>query len=149
MKLKSNSPSSEIKRLRSRLFALLARVGHQKRKALAYQEEAEHYYSIATEALAGLAELLEFMEILGESNPRVKELLSDHVSRQHQLVREMLGFWPRNTDSQERALSLLDSDGLVNLLEDTGEGYWSLSSDQILRNVERSIEASMEQPPKP
>lgn len=126
-------------------FAQLARVGHNKRKALAYQEEAEFYFTIATEALAGFEVLLECLKKVEQMEPSLTPFVAKHTSKQHQLIKSLLNFWPKNTDSQERVLSLLDSDGLAATLEFTPEGFASLSMDRILENVERCIEATKQE----
>jgi hypothetical protein len=126
-------------------FALLAKVGVQKRRASRFQDETEFYYTTATELLAISGDLLDLLQRLEPEHPELKGLLSDHTSRYHRSIRRLLGFWGKDIESQERSLKLLDSDGLARVLADTPDGYVSLSSDLILRNVERAIEATCQQ----
>ena len=149
MKLSSAITESQKKRLIREKFALLAKVGHAKRKASAYQEAEEFYSSIATEALAVSTELLLYLqEYTGQGSPEFDRFVASYTSRQHNLVRSITSFWPKNSDSQERALAMLDSDGLLPMIEHSDEGYVSLSMDQILSNVELAIAASTEDTPK-
>lgn len=143
---KKTMNTSEKERLLRDKFALLARVGHNKRKASAYQDEAEYYFTIATEALAVLGELLGYLQKAEKLEPSLAPFVARHTSKQHHLVKSLLTFWPQNTDSQERVLSLLDSDGLAEMLESTPEGYVYLSTDLILENVARCIDASRTDP---
>lgn len=135
----STTPLSAKAKLRRDKFALLARVGHQKRKASAYLEETEFYYGIVTELLALSGDLLDLLGVIEKHAPAVTPLLAVLTSRQHHLARLLLDYWPQNSESQSRILDLLDADGLANLLETTEDGYLTLSSDQILANVERII----------
>jgi hypothetical protein len=58
-----------------------------------------------------------------------------------------LGYWPEDSESQNRLLKLLDCDGLATVTELTSEGFVILSSDQILESVARVIAATKEQHP--
>lgn len=143
MKLSKLTQAQQKERLIREKFALLAKVGQRKREALAYQEAEEFYFTTATEALALSGELLVVLhEAVGEWSPEWQALVADQTSRYHLLLRNLLSFWPKNSDSQDRLLNLLNSDGLERFLETTPEGYISLSSDQIIENVERIIEAT-------
>jgi len=128
-------------------FALLAMVGHRKRKALAYREAEEFYSTIVSEQHATLVELLVVLKSLAEVVPALNEVVTKHTSVLHRLTRMMLNFWPKNLDSQATLLSLLGSKELRPLLAYTPDGYVSLSTDLILDNVERAIGATAEQPP--
>jgi hypothetical protein len=131
----------ERKRLVRDKFALLAMVGRRKREALASQEEAEFYYSIVTELLALSGDVLEFLQRAETKAPSLKGYVAENTSRYHDLIQRLLQFWPTSSASKERALNLLDSDGLERVLASTPDGYVSLSTDLILANVERAIEA--------
>lgn len=150
MTLKKTMPTLTRERLLRDKFALLARVGHNKRKASAYQDEAEFYFTAATESLAILGELLDFLQKAEQKDPRLAPFVAKHTSRQHHLIKSLLRYWPKNSDSQERLLTLLDSDGLAATLDTTADGYSFLSTDLILENVARCIAATkVESPPKP
>ena len=53
-----NTPTYKMEKLVRDKFALLAMVGHRKRKALAYREAEEFYSTIVSEQHATLVELL-------------------------------------------------------------------------------------------
>jgi hypothetical protein len=141
MKSNKNSWDLERTRLVRDKFALLARVGVRKREALASQEEAEFYYSIVTELLALSGDLLEFLQKAETKAPSLRGYVTENTSRYHALIKRLLNHWPSSTASRNRALNLLDSDGLARVLAPTPDGYVSLSSDLILENVARAIEA--------
>lgn len=121
-------------------YALLAKVGHQKRKALAYRDERDFYYGIVTELLVPLGEAVEFLQQSEKKVPTLRPLVSSVTSQQHHSVRRLLNFWPQGTESRQKILDLLDADGLATVLGTTADGYLSLSSDLILENVERIID---------
>lgn len=123
-------------------FALLAQVGREKRAALALQDEATFYSSIVTDLLVAQGELLERLQADAKIDPELVALASEHTSRFHRLTKQLLSFWPANSVSQERILTLLNSDGLAKVLDSTQDGYLTLSTDLILENVERAIEAT-------
>ena len=83
-------------------FALLARVGVNKRKASAYQEAEEFYCSLAIEQAAELKELLDLVRTLSKEKPELLPVVGEFMSRQQALVRKLFRFWPKNTDSQSR-----------------------------------------------
>ena len=139
-----NTPLSK-KDNRSREFALLAMVGQRKREASAYQEAEEHYYTVATELHANLTGLLSLLQPLAERHAALRPLVAEHTSRLHHSTRSMLNYWSKNSDSQERVLNLLDSDGLKQMLGSTPDGYVCLSTDLILENVARAIGATKEE----
>lgn len=145
MTSKKTMPTLTRERLLRDKFALLAKVGHNKRKASAYQDEAEFYFTTATESLAILGELLDFLQSLEKKDSRLAPFVAKHTSKQHHLIRTLLSYWPKNSDSQERLLTLLDSDGLVTMLDTTPDGYSTLSTDLILENVARCIAATSEE----
>ena len=139
-----NTPLSK-KGNRSREFALLAMVGQRKREASAYQEAEEHYYTVATELHANLTGLLSLLQPLAERHAALRPLVAEHTSRLHSSTKSMLNFWSKNSSSQERVLSLLDCDGLKQMLASTPDGYVCLSTDLILENVARAIGATKEE----
>lgn len=126
-------------------FALLAQVGRLKKEVSAYQEAEEVYSGIVTELLAVSTGLVLLLQDLDKRAPVLKPASVHYTSRLHRLLKRLLNFCPQATDSQERLLNLLSSDGLGTMLDVTGDGYLSLSTGQILANVERAIEASREQ----
>lgn len=142
--LKQNTATYPTEKLRRDKFALLAKVGHLKRVASRSAEETEFYYTTATEALALLAEALRQLASIereaGSRNPG----LVDITSRHHHLIRRLSSYWPQNSESQQRILNLLESDGLATVMGVTSDGYASLSSDLILENVARAIEVMKE-----
>ena len=140
-KSNKNSWDLERKRLVRDKFALLAKVGVRKREALASQEEAEFYSTIVTELLALSGDLLEFLQRAEQKAPSLRGYVAENTSRYHDLIQRLLSYYPQSLASRERALNLLDSDGLERVLATTPDGYVSLSSDLILENVERAIEA--------
>lgn len=141
----STTRDSRMERLVRDKFALLARVGHQKRKALASLEEMEFYYGIATELLALLVEAVELLQVVEKAEPALSKHVGTITSRQHHLIRKILRYWPPGTESQERILNLLDLDGLEKVLGTTPDGYVTLSGGLILENVARIIGATREQ----
>ena len=145
MKSSKNSPDLVREKLVRDKYALLARVGQRKREASAFQDEAVFYFTIVTELLALSAGLLEGLQEAEETNAQVKSRLLEHTSHYHRLIRSLLSFWPKNSESQVRILSLLDCDGLEKALACTPDGYVSLSTDQILENVARAIEVIKEE----
>lgn len=141
----SNMKASEMKKLKGQKFALLARVGHQKKKASVLHEEATFYSTIVTELLASSGEALEFLV----SNPDLtiphnKLRVAQFGSRRLRLIKRLLSYWPPDTESQQRLWSLLTSAGLGMDLVRTSEGSVTLSMDRILNNVARTIEATKE-----
>lgn len=138
----SNTPPSEKEKLKRDKFALLAKVGVQKRRASRFLAETDFYSGTATELLALSGDLLEVLQSLEEAHPEIKPDLTDLTSQYHRLIKRLLGFWGPDIESQERFSKLLDSDGLAKVLADTPDGYVSLSTDRILRNVERAIEVT-------
>lgn len=131
---------SQTKKLVSQKFALLARVGVEKRKALGFQEEAEFYFTTAIEALVILEDVLVFLNRAAVRAPSLQPLVNEYESRQRDLIRQLLNYWPKDTESQSRLLNLLDSDGVASHLGYTPEGFVSLSSDQIIESLEQILE---------
>jgi hypothetical protein len=144
-KSNSTSDSSKMIRLTRDKFALLARVGHQKRKVLAYQKEAEFYFTIATETLVTLQAALEVLDSREQENGQPDVLLRDLTSSLSHSVRSLLKYWPSDTESQERLFSLLGHSGLAKTVKTTPDGYLSLSSDLVIGNVARTIALTKEQ----
>ena len=142
MKSNLNIQDSPMRKLVSQKFALLAKVGAAKRKASGFQAEAEFYCTSVTEALAVLEDALIFMNDVAEAVPKLRPLVNDYESRQRSLIRGMLNYWPKDTESQLRLSTLLESDGVASHLDTTPEGYISLSCDQILKSLGQIIEAS-------
>lgn len=143
-KLSLSTVVSQRDALKRDKFALLAKVGHRKKEASAYQDEAEFYCGIATELLALSVDLVEFLQRAEKRAPAVTPLSADATSRLHRSIKRLLRSWPPRSDSQERLLSLLKSDGLATMIATTEEGYVTLSSDQIVGNVARIIAATKE-----
>ena len=141
-KSSSTTVVSEKAKLPPAYYAQIAKVGHLKRKASTYLEETDFYSGIATELLALLAEAVELLQVEAEKQGSLKKSVSNITSRQHHLVWKLLGFWPNDTESQERISTLLDSPGLEKVLGSTPDGYTCLSSDLTLENVERIFAAT-------
>ena len=139
-----NTQTSKTKRRDPGYFALLARVGHQKRAASALQDEANFYSSTATELHALLRDAFSLLEQVDGLPPETRKKTIELTSKWYRLVGQQLAFWPSNSESQDRALKLLTSDGLVKEIVLTPDGLLSLSSDRILRNVESAIEVTKE-----
>lgn len=140
----SSTKDSEKVKLKREKYAHLARVGHQKRRALAFQDAEEFYFTIATEQVALLREQLEEALELEKQMKAPSPAVAKATSRLTHLTRRLLHFWPRNSESQQRISLLLDSAGLATMMAVTDEGYLTLSSDQILGNVERIIALTKE-----
>lgn len=146
----SNSPDSEKTRLVRDKFALLARVGRLKRAALTLHEEADFYSTSATDLAAQLADVLEFLQIMEEHAPKhLTPFVAESTSRFHNSIRQLLRFSPPSSESTERYWKVLGSAGLEKVLATTPDGYVSLSTDLILKNVERSIAATKESNQRP
>lgn len=147
----SNSPTdhSQTENRKGEKFALLARVGAQGRKASQFRDEAIFYCGIVTELLALFTEVVTFLQRAEKHTPQLAPFVAVITSRQHHLVKRILGHWPTNSESRLRAQTLLESDGLGPLLGSTEDGYVSLSSDLILENVERIIVATRMRNQKP
>jgi hypothetical protein len=133
---------SEMEKQKRARFALLARVGHQKREVCQLHEEADFYSSIATELLALSTELLTSLEAVEEEHPLVKSDLVIQVSRHTSLLKRFLSYWPQNITSEQRYLELLDSDGVAISTDVSDDVYVSPSMDRMLRNVARAIEVT-------
>lgn len=126
-------------RLKREKFVLLAKVGQRKREASAYREEAEFYCGNATELLALSVDLIRALQLLEKELPQLRAGTVEATSRLHQSIKQLLRFWPQNSDSQERLVNLLNSDGLATMVGVTADGYVSLSSTQVVENVARVI----------
>lgn len=142
------TPLSEMEKQKRARFALLAMVGRLKKEASAYREAEEVYSGIATDLLVDFVGLTLLLQRLDQRLPALKPASAYYTSRLHRSLKQLLRFSPQATDSQERLLNLLSSDGLETMLDVSEEGWLSLSTDQILGNVVRAIEASKEQPQK-
>lgn len=146
MQSTSNTPTSQKAKPNRAWYVLLAKVGTLTRKVSQLRAEVIHYYSFATEALAICAELSRVAECLrlgqGSVDSTTKIVILE--SRLNLLTKQALSFWPQGTESQKRALSMLDSDGLAMLAGVTDDGYLCLSMDRILSNVELAIEVTKE-----
>ena len=143
MTLSSDSLISQLGEQKRARFALLAKVGHQKKEVSQLHEEADFYSTIATELLALSTEqlhLLEKMELLLNKEAQVS--LVEISSRHTKLTKRLLSFWPRSTASQSRIFEVLDSVGVAMATDTSEEGYVSPSMDQILNNVARAIEVT-------
>lgn len=142
-KLSLTTAISEMKKQKRARFALLAMVGHRKKEASRLQDEADFYSTTATEALAALEDAATLLAELGQQgSPEAMKGAVDLTSVRFRLARQLLNFWPTGTTSEDRLWKVLGSDGLATILEDTPEGYLSLSSTQWVNNVARAIEAT-------
>ena len=140
--------TSEMVKLRRDKFVLLAKVGQRKKEASQFRDEAMFYYGTVTELLVALGEamaLLREMHPPESGNKKVSDLMCQHT----QLIKQLLSFWPQHSESQERALALLDSAGLGMVTGLTEDGYVIPSTALILENVERIIAATKAQNQKP
>lgn len=144
----STTDTSQMAKLKRDKFALLAKVGHLGREVSALHEEADHYSSIATVLLAASMELLTLLEEQEVMEESPNERLVTPVSRIMNSIQKLLHFWPKGSMSQDRVYSMLDSDGLGMATVSSEDGFVYPSMDLILRNVERSIEASKARSPK-
>lgn len=142
-----NTRTSEMDKLLRDKFVLLAKVGQRKREASRFQDEAEFWFGIVTELLALLGEAMEKLR-LEHPSAEGDEAVATLTSKQLSLVRQLLSFSPPASESQERVLRLLDSDGLGMMTAVTGGVYVIPSSRLILESVERIIAATKEQDPK-
>lgn len=143
----STSATSRMEKLSRDKYVLLAKVGHRKREALAYQEAEEFYSSIVTELLALSVAQTELLQDIADraDSPSLRRAVAADTSRLHRLTKRLLSFWPKNSDSQKRVSDLLESAGVAKLLTDTEDGYVTLSTGQILANVARAIGLTKEQ----
>lgn len=137
-----NSRVSEKRKLVRDKFALLAMVGRVKKEVSQLQDEADFYSTIATDLVALSEDQLELLQQIEKQadSDQMTDLVIDLTSQFHHLIRRLLSFYPQRTKSQERYSRMLGSDGLARVLADTPDGYVSLSTDQILENVERVID---------
>jgi hypothetical protein len=133
---------SEMEKQKRARFALLARVGHQKKEVCQLHEEADFYSSIVTELLALSTELLTSLEAVEDQHPALKFDLVTQVSKHTSLLKHLLSFWPQNITSEQRFLELLDSDGVVMATDISDDVYVSPSMDRMVKNVERAIEVT-------
>lgn len=147
-KSSATTDTSEKENLKRAKFALLAMVGRHKRQASRFQEETEFYCGIVTDLLALSMEQNRLVQKLADKAPGLKAISAEHTSELHRLVYRIHGFWPSDGESQQRLLDLLASPGLEMVQGTTPDGYLSLSTDLILDNVARVIEATSEQPRK-
>lgn len=141
MSMKSDllSAISERDKQKAARFALLARVGRQKREASLLHDEAETYCSSVIELVALSTALLRQLEAAEETDKSLSRSVVTLSSRHSQLIRHLLNSLPLAMISRERVLRMLNSAGLATATDITEEGYVSPSSDQILRNVVRAI----------
>jgi len=140
----SITPISKTEKLKSDKFALLAMVGRRKKEVSQLQEETDVYFITVTELLAASVEQLTFLQASEATNPHIAPLVLRATSRVHRSIKRLLNYYPKNSASEKRLLDLLTSGGLETMIGVTAEGYLSLSTDQILRNVERCIEVTKE-----
>ena len=133
---------SEMEKQKRARFALLARVGHQKREVSQLHEEADFYSSIATGLLALSTELLTSLEAVEAEHPALKLDLVTQVAKHTSLLKRLLSYWPQNITSEQRFLELLDSDGVAISTDTLDDVYVSPSMDRMVRNVARAIEVT-------
>lgn len=127
-------------------FALLAKVGRQKREASQLRDEVTFYSSSVTELAAVSVEQLAVLQDLADrvDSPQLKAAVADITSRHLIWMRKLLKHWPKDLECQQKLLGLLESGGPQRLMASTPEGYATLSTGLILSNVERIIEATRE-----
>lgn len=140
----SNMKTSKTKQLVKAKFALLARVGHLKRKASQSHEQANFYSSIVTELLAVSGEESSLPR-QAEDSPETLLKRAELKSRRLHLIQQLLDFSPRSLESQETHWKLLTSAGLEKEIVVTRDGFLTLSSGLILDNVELLIAATKAQ----
>lgn len=136
--------TSEMTKHKRARFALLARVGRQKKEVSQLREETEFYFGIATDLLALSTELVEFLQRAEATAPGLKAYNAVSTSRLHHSIKRLLRSYPSDSDLQKKWLSTLTSDGLATMVGVTADGYLSLSSTQVVNNVARVIEATKE-----
>lgn len=132
----------EMEKQKRARFALLAMVGVRKREASQLREEMLLYYTTATELAALSVELLAFLQRAEATAPQISPLVAESTFTAHRSIKRLLNFSAQNSESQQRLVTLLNSDGLETMMGVTGDGYLSLSSDQIIGNVARVIEVT-------
>ena len=142
---KSNSSMmiSQMESQKRARFALLAKVGIQKRALSRSRAEADFYCSLVTELLAVSGAQYKLLERLEEKG--VKQLSPSLFIlglKLNRSMQQLLSYWPEDTESQARLSQLLDSAGVAMLSETTPDGWPSPSQALILKNVERAIEVS-------
>lgn len=139
----STTDTSEMAVHKRARFALLARVGRQKKEASMLLEALDNSFTNVTELVALSQAQLRWAEEAEQYLPReLKDSLITLSSAQTQLIRQILYSLPGDTTCRELSLKMLNSDGLGTSLDVTEEGYVSPSGDQILRNVARALEAT-------
>ena len=135
----SRTATSEMAKVKSAKFALLARVGVLKREASALHGEADNFSSNVTELVALSTDMLTLLEAVEERDKTLSQDVLTLSSRHTQLMQHILYSLPPSMASRERVWKMLSSDGLATAMDITEEGYVSPSSAQILRNVVRAI----------
>lgn len=138
--LHSTTDTSEMEVHKRARFALLARVGRQKREVSTLLAALDSSYSNVTELVALSVAQLQWAEEAEQHLPQeMKDQLVTLSSAQTQLIRQILYSLPDATICRELCLKMLNSDGLAMAMDVTPEGYVSPSGDQILRNVARAL----------
>lgn len=129
--------------------ALHAEVAHLRQELSQSRAEMEFYFSSVTESLALLEEVRAGLVAREQETGQPDPLLGSIALRHQQLADSLIQYWPAGLECQERALKLLELDGLVPVMGTTHDGYASLSSDLILENVARAIALTKEHSQKP
>lgn len=145
-KLSSTTPDSAMEKVVRAKFALLAKVGRQKREASLLRDEVTFYSSSVTALAAVSVEQLGVLQDLADrvDSPQLKAAVADITSRHLIWMRKLLKHWPNDSECQQKLSELLESDGPQRLMASTPEGYATLSTGLILGNVERIIVATRE-----
>lgn len=139
----STAPSATMK-LVSQKFALLAKVGHQKRKHSELLGETEFYSGIVSELLVLVEDMLSVMEAMPDETMNRSAELSFRLVRK-KLVNKLLTFYPKDLDLLNLRWDLLTSDGLENVLM-FSQGEWPIQSPaQTLDLVGLSLGATREE----
>lgn len=135
---------SATMKLVSAKFALLAKVGHQKRKLSQSLAETSYYSGIVSELLALVKELSVPLESTLPPDEQLRLRLKSR-SQLSNLAKDFIRTYPKDSDLQAIRCSLLDSGGREIGVIITDDGYYSLSSDLILDTVGLSLGATMEE----
>ena len=141
--LENTTPSGTTK-LVSEKFALLARVGHQKKKLSASLEETTYYSGIVSELHALVADMLAAIQDLPEKTfPLEKEL--EFKLRQKNLVKNLLYTFPEDSEFRTLRSRLLTSAGLESAVTLTSDGWLTPSTALTLDLVALSLGATKEE----
>lgn len=137
-----NTADSQTEKLVSQKFALLAKVGHQKKKLSESLGEAILYSGIVSELLAELKELTQEQE---DRTPLQKQASLERALRLRNLTRELFENWPKDSELSSLRYNLLTSAGLENEVTLSEDGCVSLSSTRGIELLGMSIGATKEE----